>query len=164
LRDRHSPARLSTYVRVHEVRMQQFRDSGFVTDDSLRLNAIGSGFLMMEGEIACLGPILVNVEKRLQIVDGSEDEARVQTLYYAYNASVQGHGNFLRHDNAHFAARSHADEHHAHYFDWRTGEERRVAWIGAAGWPTSPEIVRVPRRISIVSLHVPEQPAVESSP
>ena len=57
---------------------------------------------------------------------------------YAYNASVRGHGNFLRHDNAH-AYPGHPDQHHRQEFDWHTGEELRgfPLWVGTeGGWPT----------------------------
>src|SRR3990172_2438968 len=58
---------------------------------------------------------------------GAEADANplVQTLLYSYNLSVQGWNNVFRYDNAH-AHGAHADHHHRHAFDWRTGASQGV--------------------------------------
>ena len=84
--------------------MEQFYSGGFVCSDTLTWAADASG-LKLEGEVACKGNIVIDVRKLIAIVEpGAHPEdvnALVQTFRYAYNASVRGHGNLLRHDNAH---------------------------------------------------------------
>lgn len=115
--------------------MAKFRAGGFVVDDTLEYEFL-AGTFGIAGEIACRGGIVIRVDKTLEMAEGADDPL-VLTFVYAYNAFVRGHGNLLRHDNAHTHP-GHADEHHRHDFDWRTGEERpgSPTWVGAAGWPT----------------------------
>jgi len=129
----HDPARLSTYQRVHDNRMAQLRSGGIVLRDTLEWEAAPGGVLWLRGEIACRGGIVVAVEKKLEL-RSDEADPLVQTAMYAYNASVRGHDTFLRYDNTH-PYPGHADSHHRHDVDWRTGEEA-VSWIGERGWPT----------------------------
>lgn len=131
----HGPARFRAYLRVHENRMAQMRQSGFVLDDSgLAISAL-PGTLVMQGEIMCLRGITVRVYKVLEILRGDGDDAVVQTVRYAYTAFIRGHGCFLRFDNAH-AHPGHEDEHHMHTGDWRTSQEDPPVWVGTSGWPT----------------------------
>lgn len=102
--------------------------------DTLRFEVIGGRLLVLRGEIACLGKILVSVNKVLEILD-DEDDPLVQTVRYAYNAHVQGWGNVLRYDNA--PHHGHDDYHHRHRYDWTTGQqlEGSPEWIGEDRWP-----------------------------
>lgn len=120
--------------------MEQMRRRGFVGYDTLEFVAF-PGVLLLDGKIACLGGIVVTVWKRIVIVDGGSDPL-VQTERYAYNASVRGWETFLRVDNAH-AHGGHADEHHRHVQDWRTGADLPGSpqWVGAGGWPTLGDFV-----------------------
>jgi hypothetical protein len=120
---------------VHENRMAQMRQSGFVLDDTALTITALPGMLCMAGDIVCLRGIVVRVYKVLEILRGDGDDAVVQTVRYAYNAFVRGHGTFLRFDNAH-AHPGHDDEHHRHDGDWRTGKETDPVWVGPGGWPT----------------------------
>ncbi len=131
----HDPARLSTYLRVHENRLAQVLASGFVSSETLSLAPL-SGMLRLYGELACLGCILVRVDKYIRVL-GADEDPEVQTTHYSYNASVQGFGSIFRHDNAHVHP-GHADEHHRHDFDWRTGADvdDSPTWVGVHGWPT----------------------------
>lgn len=115
--------------------MEQLRSSGFVGADTLEFEAY-AGHILLEGEIACLGEIVVSVWKHLSILDDNDDPY-VQTERYAYNAFVRGHGTFLRVDNSH-AHHGHADAHHRHFGDWRTDDDLPGSpeWIGAERWPT----------------------------
>lgn len=143
---RHAPARLRTYRQVHDSRMEQFYSSGFVCSDTLVWAAI-PGALTLVGEIGCKGNIVIAVEKLIALVDRHGDpddlDVEVQTVRYAYNASVRGHGNILRHDNIH-AHPGHPDSHHRHEFDWSTGEELEgfPRWCGADGWPTLGDFIQ----------------------
>jgi hypothetical protein len=87
--------------------MNQFLDTGFVVENTLlfanwqaldaNLNEIPQ--IRLSGEIACLGKILITVDKYLNILEGSGDNSVVQTVSYAYNVSIQGCGNVFRYDN-----------------------------------------------------------------
>lgn len=122
--------------------MDAFRSSSFVGEDSMELRFLEAGLLTIQGEISCLGNIVIRVGKTLAILDDGEPDPPVQTILYAYNASVRGRNSFLRHDNAH-AYPGHFDEHHRHDFDWKTGENLpgSPSWVGADGWPTMSEFI-----------------------
>ena len=132
----HGPARLSTYLRVNENVFEQLRRAGIVADDTLEYVAEPET-IRIEGNIACLGGIVVAVRKVLDVWDDEYGDAWARTIQYAYNASVRGHGNITRVDNAHVHP-GHPDAHHRHVFDWRTGVEANDSplWIGPQGWPT----------------------------
>ncbi len=142
---KHGPARLRTYRQVHDSRMEHFYSSGFVCSDTLVWEAV-PGALKLTGEIGCKGNLVIGVEKLLVVLDPDGDpedlNVEVQTVRYAYNAFVRGHGNLLRHDNIH-AHPGHPDNHHRHEFDWKTDEELDgfPAWCGAGGWPTLGEFI-----------------------
>ncbi len=120
--------------------MEQFRASGFVAEDSLALSSY-AGVIRLKGEIACLGEIVVYVDKLIEERDDGPDPL-ICTFKYTYNAWVRGHQSFMRVDNAH-PHPGHQDEHHRHKMDWRTGEELpgSPAWVGVAGWPTLGEFL-----------------------
>ncbi|HEY8205977.1 MAG TPA: hypothetical protein VIG99_00755 [Myxococcaceae bacterium] len=126
--------------------MEHFYAAGFVCADSLTWEADASG-VKLAGEIGCKGNIVIHVFKLIALIEPSahpEDvNVLVQTFRYAYNASVRGHGNFLRHDNAH-SYPGHPDQHHRHEFDWRTGEELPGLphWVGTEGWPTLGDFIQ----------------------
>src|SRR5687768_14667673 len=95
--------------------MDDFLQQGFVQHHTLGFTPM-SGTIVISGSIACLGRIVICVYKRLDVLD----EEWVQTRKYSYNAFVAGHETFLRHDNAHVHP-GHADAHHFHEEDWKTG-------------------------------------------
>jgi len=134
-RDRHRPAKLRAYLDTHEGYLAGVRKRGFVGEDSLSIRPV-PGSLLMEGEISCLGGIVVSVSKRLELKDDDAVNPMVLTVSYAYNARVAGHGDIVRDDNADH--HSHSDPHHRHTFDWRTNEELEGSpeWVGADGWRT----------------------------
>lgn len=121
--------------------MNRFYREGFIADDTLDLTPLGS-ILSLEGEVGCLGRIVIRVEKVLEFVDASD---HIQTRYYAYNASVQGVGNIFRYDNQHPEAmyEGHRDPHHKHLFNFLTNEEESDSpiWVGAEKWPTLGQVI-----------------------
>lgn len=133
----HSPTKFSTYFSIHEKRMDGFRLSAFVREDSLEFAFQEAGLLTIKGEISCRGGIVISVYKTLEVVDDGTTNPPVRTFLYAYNALVRGENSFLRHDNTH-SYPGHADEHHRHELDWRTGAELPGSpmWVGPEGWPT----------------------------
>ena len=133
----HSPTKLSTYFNTHENRMDGFRSSGFVEEDSLEFVFQEAGLLTIKGEISCLGGVVIFVNKTLDVIDDGTTDPPVQTFLYAYNAFVRGQKSFLRHDNTHRYS-GHADEHHRHELDLSTGKELPGSpmWVGPDGWPT----------------------------
>jgi len=136
-RSPHGPARLGTYLQVHENRLAQLRASGFLGEDTLTITPRPGGGFAMRGELACTGGLVVAVHKRLVVLAGEGMAARVQTVRYSYNATVRGRGNVLRYDNVGEHG-THPDRHHRHDFDFRTDRELpgSPSWVGAAGWPT----------------------------
>src|SRR6266480_447125 len=100
----------------------------------------GAGIFTLTGEISCKGNIAIWVSKALHVVAARRTDVVVQTTRYAYNASVRGHGNVLRHDNIH-PHPGHSDHHHRHEFDWRTGKQSALMWWGEHRWPTLGEFI-----------------------
>lgn len=143
--NRHGPNRFKAYREIHETVINQFMDSGFVGFETLEFNPIPKGFLL-EGEIACQGEIIITVEKFLEILSGEKDNATVQTVWYAYNASVRNRGTIFRYDNQDddYLRPGHLDEHHKHLFDWSTGQELAgsPSWVGSNNWPTLGDVIQ----------------------
>jgi hypothetical protein len=148
--DRHGPTRFRTYRSVHENRMDQFVAAGdFVHRHTLRYEA-RRGFIVIVGQIACSGEIVLTIEKALEVLDADADDvldggatdALVRTYVYSYNASIRGHQSFLRYDNTH-SYTGHDDEHHKHELDWRTGAELpgSPSWVGRDRWPLLSEFI-----------------------
>lgn len=71
-------------------------------------------FLLLEGDINCLGGIRLEVSKEISILTGEGADAFVQTVSYSYNAFLPGIGNILRYDSPHA---THNKEHHVHRYD-----------------------------------------------
>lgn len=139
---KHSPAKFSTYYSTHENRMDQFRSGGFVGEDTLAFDFGAANVLTIKGEISCRGDIVVRVEKNLIVIDDGTADPLVQTVDYAYNASVRGENSFLRYNNLHRLP-GHKDPHHKNSFDWKTEKHLpgSPAWVGVEGWPTLSEFI-----------------------
>jgi hypothetical protein len=119
--------------------------SGFVCEHTLIFERL-AGLYTLKGEIACLGNIVIAVNKTIEILESDSDDDLVQTSEYSYNASVRGAKSFLRNDNAH-PHEGHADSHHQHELDWRTetnlpGSPR---WVGVEGWPHLSQFIEAVR-------------------
>lgn len=145
---KHGASRFSRYLEIHETVLAQYRGQGFVDGDAIKVERFGRR-LLMQGEIACRGNIVIAVEKMLEVCD-REPDPLVQTVWYAYNVYVKGKWNVFRYDNQHphWQYPGHHDEHHRHAFDWETGDELRGSpeWIGAARWPTLGEVIEEARQ------------------
>lgn len=117
---------------------------GFVQRDSLGFEPLpGASQIRLSGHIACRGRIAISVVKHIDIIgdgDAIDDNPRVVTCKYAYQAFVAGHGGFLRHDNSH-PHDGHGDSHHYHEGDWATGAESDPVWCGVNGWPNLSEFI-----------------------
>lgn len=139
---KHSPTKLSTYYNVHENRMDQFRSSGFIGEDTLAFDFIAANLLRIKGEISCRGDVVIRVEKNLVVIDDGTTDPLVQTVDYAYNASVRGENSFLRYNNLHVLP-GHQDAHHKNFFDWKTEKHLPGSpeWVGVEGWPTLGEFI-----------------------
>lgn len=136
---KHQPSRFGRYQEVHNTVISQFQARSFVGPETLVFDPAAYGILL-KGEIGCRGNIVVNVDKFIEILDGSGETAIVQTRWYSYNVFVRGYYNIFRYDNqdADYLRQGHLDEHHKHHFDWRIGRELHGSpeWIGADKWPT----------------------------
>ncbi len=143
---RHSPIRISRYKEIHDSYMESFLNEHFISCHTLTFSANDPDEILLEGEIACLGNILITVDKTLEILQDYRKNALVQTVIYNYNVSVRGYGNVFRYDNSH-ARIGHPDNHHKHEFDWKLNDqdEGKVIWIGAEKWPTLGEVIEEAR-------------------
>lgn len=137
---KHGPNRLRSYVDVHNNIMAQLERRGVVLSDGLAINAAGGGRFTIVGEVRCLSGVSVSVEKILEIVDGDEVNPRVQTVFYSYNARLEGDGNIFRYDSPH--SEDHKPYHHKHVFDVRSGDHRgHVIEVDSENWPTLGEVL-----------------------
>lgn len=159
----HNPNRLENYVKIHNSYIELFIREGFVHEDTKynlqfkrKLNSI-----VLQGEIGCLGKIIIMVNKTLRVISGQGQNAMVKTSKYSYNASVQGCGNFLRYDNAHIH-HDHPDPYHKHIYNFNLPNctEGRVDWVGYDNWPTLDKVieeVKTWRHNHITSLSNPDE-------
>lgn len=91
--------------------MEHHRLGGFVLQDGVVFAAFGDNYIIGSGVIECQGPIIIEVEKLIEIVD--DDGPMVQTVQYNYNALLRGVGNILRYDSPH---PTHNQYHHVHRY------------------------------------------------
>lgn len=126
--DPHGPNRISNYINTHETITEQFVSRGFIALNELVIEAYGNQHLTITGSLHCLGGIIIDVAKILQIVDEQGGEARVKTVWYRYHAKIQGVGNVLRYDSPH----AHRNFDHVHRFDvFGDGSET----VEESNWP-----------------------------
>jgi hypothetical protein len=111
---KHGPNRRANYERVHDTVIQQFLRGGFVLSEDLRFEEVaGRGYLVLRGEVRCSGGIVLEVEKRIKILDGDGPYAMVQTVQYRYHAYSSGRGNLFRYCGPH----DDRPYHHVHRYD-----------------------------------------------
>ena len=126
--------------------MRQYLDQGYLVHRSNLVYEAIAGHILIYGQIACLGNILITVEKALLVLDPDDLplDARVQTVDYSYNASIRGFDTFLRYDNQH-PHPGHGDNHHRHDFAWKTKKELPGSprWIGEDDWPTLSDFIDI---------------------
>jgi hypothetical protein len=139
---RHRPNRFGKYEQIHRAYLDSFIAEEFVGFHTLAFIDDNPYEISLKGEIACLGHLLITVDKTLEILQGSGENALVQTIVYDYNVSVRGYGNVFRYDNCH-SRTGHPDNHHKHEFDWKLNEqgEGKVVWIGAEKWLTLDQVI-----------------------
>jgi hypothetical protein len=114
--------------------MHRLRAEGFVLDDGVEFQPIGSGYIVLAGRILCAGGIYVDVWKVLEVVEGAGPGALVQTVEYSYNAAIPGLGSLLRYDSPHPGHRPH---HHVHrYSVLAADKEGAVEDTSDTDWPT----------------------------
>jgi hypothetical protein len=142
-RSKHAPCRQETYLNVHEAVMQQYRDSGFVSHDTLEVSVIPNIGWVLEGEIACRGNIVVSVRKLLTFMPRDSD-FDVQTEKYSYNVRVADAGNIFRYDNQH-THEGHADSHHKDIYKFPGDDKLDVQWVGTDDWPTLGDVLKEAR-------------------
>lgn len=141
----------------------------FVGDDKTRFrdarqDEYRTPGVVLQGGIACLGNLVLTVNKFLEILsDPDDDDPMVETRFYKYNLSVRGYDTVFRYDNEHpwFLHPGHNDPHHKHWFDWRAGRELRPlspVWIGADGWPHLHKVIEEAREWYYMNRHLLPEP------
>ncbi len=120
--------------------------------------------VFVQGGIACLGNLVLSVNKFLRILsDPDDDNPMVETKHYKYNLSVYGYDTVFRYDNSHpwYLHPRHHDPHHKHLFDWRAGKEVRPPsplWIGVDDWPHLHRVIEEVREWHYLYRHVLPEP------
>ncbi len=110
---KHGASRFRNYRAITDVILRSFIDAGFVLSENMGYEAIGDGLIAHRGEIQCQGGIVLEVEKVLTILDGTGDNALVQTTYRSYHAYARGKGNIVRYCSGH----DHRPYDHVHRYD-----------------------------------------------
>ena len=138
---KHQPIKFSKYREIHDSYINSFVAKTFIGENTVKFSS-DIDEILLKGEIACLGQILITVDKTIEIVKGMGDHAIIQTVLYEYNVSIRSHGNIFRYDNSH-PRNGHPDNHHKHIFDWKLdGQgEGQVIWIGESQWPTLGDVI-----------------------
>ena len=141
---KHKTIRFSRYQQIHSTVIEQYKARDFIDSETLEFRPAAYG-IMLQGEIGCLGNLVIGVEKFLDVSEPSKG-AMVQTRWYSYNVFVRNRYNVFRYDNQDddYLRQGHQDEHHKHIFDWRTGEESPDSpiWVGFNGWLTLGEVIQ----------------------
>jgi len=107
--------RLEQYKRIHRGYIRRFRQEDFIVSDNVTFGDPRDGYIMVEGQIQCLGGLNIDVVEKLKIISrGRRGDMRVQRSGYNYNVSVSGRGNRFRYDGVH---PGHRRYDHAHEFD-----------------------------------------------
>lgn len=146
---RHGWNALDNYLHVHERRIADLCDEGFLLEPNLTLRWHSADTFVIEGRLHCQHSLFVDVQKFLEV---RERRGRVEarTVSYSYHAGVKGSEDraIFRYDNAHqYAQEGHPDDHHKHQFDHQTWRELRPPlWtgmhFGAGDWPHLDEVVK----------------------
>jgi hypothetical protein len=128
---------LFPYVQLHNTILERFRGRSFVGGDALELRRYHD-YSILEGEIGCLGEIIIGVSKVLKYVGNT---TTVEAVRRSYNVSLRGHANIFRYDDA--PHHPHPDKFHRHEFNWRTGDQIAGSpfWVGSLAWPQFTDVL-----------------------
>lgn len=152
----HSPNLIHRYVEILDSVLGSYISKGnFVSEEDIKVDPFSSrnrpGFLL-EGEIGCLGEIVIYVKKFLEITEEGPTPRNpwVETRWYNYYVFIRNHRNLFRYDNEDpdYMRNGHGDEHHKHEYDPKTGDElsNSPIWISADGWPLFHEVIEEAER------------------
>ena len=136
---KHGPNRLGNYLDVHASHIADLIAEGFVVDDQSRFTFLPRA-VVLEGTIACIAGIALDVRKEIEVLSGRGLAARVQTRQFRYHAWVRGVHNILRYESAH----EHREHAHKHVYDtFGTGREAEIVDLLAENdVPTLGEVLR----------------------
>ena len=142
--NKRKPLRLDRYKRIHDQNMAHLEMAGFVIQNHLKFLETRHEVLLY-GQVVCISPILLKVNKKLSILDRDNKIPVVKSRTYEYNVSLTGMHNLFRYDNTHRGDRysGHFDDFHKHEFDIRTGIQRHESpiWVGEHQWPTLDQVI-----------------------
>ncbi len=125
--------------------MQGFVEQGFVISHTLEFGKPAHGHIALTGEIRCLSPITINVDKKLKVLKGTGRAETVRTVEYTYHAQADGRGPLFRYCSPH--GPGHRPCHHVHRYDiFNTWAELPVEeiWDGSAV-PTLSDVIEEAR-------------------
>jgi len=92
--------------------MAELLREGFVVNDRCAFTFFPS-VVLLQGTIACLDDITLEVEKEIAVLKGRGMTALVQTQMFRYHAWVRGAHNIFRYESAH----EHRPRAHKHVYD-----------------------------------------------
>lgn len=84
---KHGPNRLRNYIEIHETVIRRFMDLDFIEEDALTLTP-NKGAIRMEGNLRCIGGLLIKVKKDLEVLSDEEDPL-IRNAFYTYILHVQ---------------------------------------------------------------------------
>jgi hypothetical protein len=129
-----------------------------------REDEYGTPGIVLQGGIACIGNLVLTVNKFLEILSRPDDDIPiVETRLYKYNLSVRGYDTVFRYDNEHpwLLHPGHPDPHHKHLFDWRAKREIKPpspVWVGANNWPHLDRVIEDAREWYFLNRHLLPEP------
>ena len=142
---KHAPIELGKYIEIHDAAMRSLERDKHVEPggDGLTLDHAARGYLM-RGRIRCIGGILIDVTKLLEIQSGGGPTAMVCTSAYTYHVLLEGVGNVLRYCGPHDTPEhpDHNPFHHKHTYDVLRGDvSGTVSEIDPDDRPTLAEVI-----------------------
>lgn len=147
----HGPNLILRYLEIQDSVLGRYISDGtFVGEENIKVDSHSSqnrrGFLL-EGEVGCLGEIVIEVQKFLEITGEGQTSTNpcIETRWYKYHVFIRNWRSVFRYDNEDpdYMRKGHQDEHHKHVYDLETGDEISGSpkWIGAADWPLFHEVI-----------------------
>lgn len=138
------------YVDIHTTIIEKYRNIGdFINENTIEFNAFlryDKPLIKVQGQLGCLGEIIIDVLKYLEL-DNNLSYSKyplVKTNSYAYQVFFRNGNPIFRYDNNHPDSLHDGckDPHHKHIFDFKTGKELGIEWIGVDKWLTLGEVIQ----------------------
>ena len=138
--DRHGWNSLEGYLSIHDNRLNNhsFLDPSKPHTIGITYHQINDeeSVMAIQGHVFCLGNVVLEVEKYLQMMERENGQLFVRGFSYRYHAFVPGEHSLVRYDNSHGE-----DVYHRHAFEPVTGQETEITDLTRNEFPTFSEIL-----------------------